>query len=106
MTEQQRDNSQILAVSVDNAEYLQKMIDRIEMEDGIVPDFPLLSDPDHQVIDRYGLFNPHERRGRPVPYPATYMIDKQGRVRWKVIEINYRVRRSNEDIQRVLAELQ
>ena len=86
-------------------EQQQTMIDRVAEDDGIVLEFPLLSDPDHAVIDRYGLFNPDESRQRPVPHPTVFVIDKRGEVRWKFIEINYRIRPTNEDILEALAEL-
>lgn len=105
LTDEQRRTTQILAVSVDEHENQQKMIDRIAMEDGIAPTFPLLSDPDHAVIDRYGLFNPEESRGRPVPHPTTLVIDKEGVVRWKFVEINYRVRPELTDILAAVAGL-
>ena len=74
------------------------MIDRISMEDGILPDYPLLSDPDHRVIDRYGLYNPDESRRRPVPHPTTLVIDRRGVIRWKFVELNYRIRPELDDI--------
>ena len=57
------------------------------------------------IIDRYGLFNPDEAKMRPVPHPTTLVIDKQGVVRWKVVEIDYRVRPTNEDILAALTAL-
>ena len=98
MTEEQKRTTVLLAVSVDDHEKQQMMIDRISMEDGILPDYPLLSDPDHRVIDRYGLFNPDESRRRPVPHPTTLVIDRQGVIRWKFVEINYRIRPELDDI--------
>lgn len=98
-----RAETEIVTVSVDDQEKQQMMIDRIVAEGGAVPDFTMLSDPDHRVIDRYGLFNPDSRPNRPVPHPATYVIDKEGMVRWGFVEVDYRVRPSNED---VLAALQ
>ncbi len=95
-----------MAVSVDDREKQQLMIDRVIQEDGIVPDFTMLTDVDHQVIDRYGLFNPDEPRSRPVPHPTTFVIDKQGIVQWKFVEVNYRVRPENQDILEALMELQ
>ena len=86
-------------------EQQQMMIDRVAEDNGIVLEFPLLSDPDHAVIDRYGLFNPDESRQRPVPHPTVFVIDKRGEVRWKFIEINYRIRPTNENILEALAEL-
>lgn len=85
------------------------MIDRVATESEeatgtpVRLDFPLLSDPDHRVIDRYGIFNMDDPRGREITHPATYVIDGRGVVRWSFVEVNYRVRPSNDDI---LAELQ
>ncbi len=70
------------------------MLDKIQDKPGL--DFPFLSDPDHRVIDRYGLLN--EKSKRAIPHPATYVIDRQGIVRWKFIEVDYKVRPSNEDV--------
>ena len=105
MSDEQKLTTQILAVSVDTVEAQQMMIDRISMEDGILPDFPLLSDPDHAVIDRYGLYNPNESKRRPVPHPTTLVIDLEGIVRWKFVEINYKIRPEITDILAALAEL-
>lgn len=81
------------------------MVDRISKEDGMVPTFPLLSDPGHRVIDRYGLFNPDESKGRPVPHPTAIVIDRAGVVQWKFTEVNYKIRPTNEDILSALTGL-
>ncbi len=92
-------------MSVDSPDDLRKMVDRISKEDGVLPDFPFLSDPDHQVIDRYGLFNKDDPRGREITHPATFVIDRSGVVRWRFVEVDYKVRPSNEEILRALAAL-
>ena len=69
------------------------------------PSHWLLSDPDHAVIDRYGLFNVEDPRGRRTAHPARYVIDVGGVVRWKMVEVNYSIRPTNVDILRALAEL-
>lgn len=81
------------------------MLDRVAEEDGIVPDFIMLTDTDHKVIDRYGLFNPDEPRSRPVPHPTVFVVDKAGIVRWKFVEVNYKIRPENVDILAALNEL-
>ena len=98
--------TEILALSVDGQEDTQKMVDRISQDDGVLPDFPFLSDLNHQVIDRYGLFNVDDPRGREIAHPATYVIDRQGVVRWKFVEVDYKIRPTNQDILEVLAGLQ
>ena len=81
------------------------MIERVAAEDGRTLDFPLLSDPDHAVIGRYGLLNQQDPQARPIPHPTVFVIDREGTVRWKFIEINYKIRPTNEDILHALAEL-
>ncbi len=99
------DETEIVTVSVDDREGMQLMIDRVAAEDGMAPDFIMLSDPDHAVIDRYGLFNENAPPNRPLPHPATYVIDKEGVVRYRFVEVDYRVRPTNEDILEVLKSL-
>lgn len=98
MDEESLAATEVLAISVDGPEMQQAMIDRIMEDGGERPFYRLVTDPDHRVIDRYGLFNPEESRGRPVPHPTTLVVDRDGVVRWKFIEIDYRIRPSNEDI--------
>jgi peroxiredoxin len=105
LDEEQKQDTQILALSVDAPEDLQRMIERISSDDGVLPGFPFLTDPGHQVIDRYGLFNPDDPRGRQITHPATFVIDKDGVVRWKFVEVDYRVRPTNEDVLQALAGL-
>ena len=81
------------------------MIDRVAKDDGMLIEFPLLSDPDHRIIDRYGLFNPDAPRDSPVPHPTTLVIDREGVVRWKFVEVDYRIRPSHEDILAALDAL-
>jgi len=81
------------------------MVERVAEQDGRVLDFPLLSDPDHAVIARYGLLNQHDPRSRPIPHPTVLLVDRDGIVRWKSIEINYKVRPTNEDILAALEDL-
>ncbi|MBI2615320.1 MAG: redoxin domain-containing protein [Gemmatimonadetes bacterium] len=103
MTDEQKRTTELLAVSVDSKSDLQKMVDRISKEDGKLPDFPFLSDPGHQVINRYGLLNPDDPRG--IPHPTTYVIDRQGVVRRKFTEVNYKIRPTNETMLEALRAL-
>ena len=105
LTEEQEETTQILALSVDEPEDLQRMVDRISAEDSLAPRFPFLTDQEHLVIDRYGLFNDADPRGRQITHPATIIIDREGVVRWKFVEVDYRIRPSNEDILAALAEV-
>ncbi len=81
------------------------MVDRISADDSVLPDFPFLTDPGHRVIDRYGLFNQDDPRGREITHPATFVIDRAGVVRWRFVEVDYKIRPSNEEILGVLERL-
>lgn len=62
----------------------------------------LLSDPDHKVIDQYGLLNPNSRG---LPHPATYVIDKKGVVRWKFVEVDYKIRPDSDQVLKALKSI-
>jgi alkyl hydroperoxide reductase subunit AhpC len=102
LTKPQKDKTQILAVSVDSHEDSKKLSEMLRKRFEGEFDFPLLQDKDHKVIDRYGIFNPD---GQGWPHPSTYIIDPQGVVRWKFVEVDYKKRASNEQIRRELAKI-
>ena len=81
---------------------LRKMVDQIS-RDGRRADFTFLSDPGHKVIDRYGILNAADARG--IPHPTMLVIDRNGVVRWKFIEVNYRIRPTNAMILEALDRL-
>ena len=102
MTKKEKGNVQILAISIDSHEDSKKFVQKLR---GRFPgefDFPLLEDKDHKVIDRYGILNPD---GKGWPHPATYVVDKQGVVRWKFVEVDYTKRPSNKQILQALRKL-
>lgn len=106
MSPEQKRRTEILALSIDDREHQKIMIDRVAAQDGRPIDYTLLSDPDHAVIDRYGLLNQHDPGARPIPHPTTFVIDTAGVVRWKFLEINYKIRPTNEDVLKALNEVQ
>lgn len=61
--------------------------------------FPLLSDPDHQVIDAYDLLNAPQK----IAKPAVFLIDTKGKIRWAFFNEDYKLRPFNDAL---LAELQ
>ncbi len=69
--------------------------------------FPLLSDPDHKIIDTYGLRDP-AYKGQNVdgiPRAAVYIINKDGKVTWAKIESDYRKRPTNDELRAALNTL-
>lgn len=69
--------------------------------------FLLLSDPNHKVIDGYGLRDPayKEEKVYGIPHPAVYVINKDGKVIWAKIESDYRKRPTNDELRAVLNTL-
>jgi alkyl hydroperoxide reductase subunit AhpC len=99
LTRSEKETVQILAVSIDSQEDSKKFIQKLRERFTGELDFPMLEDRNHKVINRYGIFNPD---GKGWPHPATYVIDKQGVVRWKYVEVDYTKRPSNEQILQAL----
>jgi peroxiredoxin len=78
---------QIAAISVDsNAESRKLCQDR-----GYT--FPFLSDPNAEVIRRYGVLHPGAgENGRDIARPAEFLIDASGAIRWVNLTDDIRVR--------------
>jgi peroxiredoxin len=93
---------ELIALAIDSRDLLQKMVDQISA-DGITPTFTFLSDPGHKVIDRYGLLNPN---GNGWPHPTMYIVDRTGTVQWKVTDVDYNIRPSNQTIREALAKVE
>ena len=75
------------------------MVDRITEGSDELPPFRMLQDPDRSVVDRYGVFNEDgSTPERQLPHPTTLVIDREGIVRWKVVETDYRLRPTTDDI--------
>ncbi len=91
-----KQDTELLVVSVDNDAQTRQAIGKIAA-DGTLPDFTFLSDPEHTVIGRYGVMNPSGSR-RGIPHPATFVIDRQGMVRWKDVQTDYKIRPTNTAI--------
>jgi peroxiredoxin len=98
-----KSSAELVVVSIDGDNETRQTATKIS-RDGVQADFTFLSDPTSSVISRYGILNPSGSR-KGLPHPATYVIDKAGVVRWRVVEVDYKVRPSNEDILKALRAL-
>ena len=102
MTKEEKEKVQILTVSIDSYEDSKKFVQKLKERYAGDLDFPMLEDKDHKVIDRYGILNPD---GKGWPHPATYVIDKQGVVRWRFVEVDYTKRPTNKQIAEALRKI-
>jgi peroxiredoxin len=89
---------EVLAVSTDPAEETRRRLGSKGFE------FPLLADPGLEAIDAFGVRHPGGGMGGvDLARPAVFVIDRQGRIAWRDLTDNWRVRVRPE---RVLEQLQ
>ncbi len=85
----------------------KRFADKIASDSKGALNFPLLSDPQHKIIDAYGLrddaFKGQDIYG--IPHPAVYVITKDGKVSWARIEADYKQRPTNTEIRAALDAL-
>ncbi|MEO7361224.1 MAG: peroxiredoxin family protein [Gemmatimonadaceae bacterium] len=93
LSDELKKDTEMLVVSIDDDKGTATALTRITA-DGMKADFTFLSDPEHEVIARYGVLNPAGSR-RGIPHPATFVIDKKGVVRWRDIQTDYKIRPTN-----------
>ena len=101
-----KDSTTIVAIAPDPLDKLGDIIPKVKARTDDKFLITLLADADHATIDRYGLLNEQAAtRGRFLPHPTTYVLDKKGKVTWKFTEIDYKVRPTNEMILTALKKL-
>ncbi len=107
LPEQRKKDTVVVAVSPDSPEDIVKIIPKVQAKTNQDFAVTLLSDAEHKVIDRYGLLNEKAaQRGRNMPHPTTYVIDKTQTIRWKFTEVDYKIRPTNEMILGELAKIE
>jgi peroxiredoxin len=74
------------AISPQDGEHNQALREKRELP------FPILADEDQAVIETWGIFNYRDPKGRPIPYPATYVLEKDGRIAWRYLGLIARQR--------------
>lgn len=91
--------AEVIAVSVDTPE------ESARLAAGLGLGFPILSDVERRAIHDWGLV--HEG-GRPgggaIARPAIYIVEPDGRISWRSLTENYRVRVRPEQVLAALAE--
>ena len=90
----------VLAISVDSPEQSKALAESAEIT------FPLLSDPECKVIDAYGLRHRGASiNGGDIARPAVFIIDRDGKIAWRALTENWRVRVRPEMILEQLEKL-
>ena len=82
---------QVVGISYDDVRVLKGFSDQFQIG------FPLLSDPESQVIEDYHILNPDAKgKAEGVPYPGTFLLDSQGVIRAKLFLEGFRDRHTTE----------
>lgn len=65
-----------------------------------MPGIRFLRDPEIRVADLYGVRDPGNRGPGDVPLarPATFLVDREGQVAWRVLTDNWRIRPRADDV--------
>ena len=91
---------QVVAVSYDPVDVLAKFAEKKQIT------FALLSDPESQVIKSYEVLN-KDAKGKTagIPYPGTFLIDREGVIRAKLFHEGYKERHSTDDLLKAAESL-
>lgn len=85
----------VASITYDPAPVIKKFADERKIA------FPLLSDADHTIVERYGILNrqytPGERN-YGIPHPGTFILDREGRVVARYFEEEFQYRNTAASI--------
>ncbi len=103
LSAEEKKKVRVVSVSPDTPEKLRELRENLKEKGEGEVDYLLLSDAQASVIKRYGLLNEAAaQKGRLLPHPTTYVIDGRGKVTWRFMEVNYKVRPTNEMVLEAL----
>jgi peroxiredoxin len=97
----------IVAISPDPVERLKEMKSKIAADKkGEVP-FAFLSDPGSKTVNTFGVYDP-TYAGQDVdgiPHPSIFVLNKDRKVTWASISMDYKKRPSVDEIRAEIAKL-
>ena len=85
----------VAAITYDEPGLIKKFTDERTIE------FPVLSDQDHSIVQRYGLLNRQYEPGHRnygIPHPGTFILNRDGRVLARYFEEEYQYRNTAASI--------
>ena len=102
-----KEKTKLYAISVDPADKQKVTMEKIAKDGKGEVNFPLLSDPDHKTIDAYGVYDPTYagQRFDGIPHPVVVILDKDRKVTFVKVEMDYKIRPTNQDIRAELEKL-
>jgi peroxiredoxin len=94
----QNAGAEIVAVSVDTSEESARLAEKLGLE------FTILSDVERRAIDDWGLVHEGGKPGEEaIARPATFIVEPDGRISWRSLTDNWRVRVRPEQVLQALA---
>lgn len=85
----------VAGITYDAAPLIKKFADERKIQ------FPLLSDADHTIVERYGILNRQYQPGERnygIPHPGTFILDRDGRVVARYFEEEFQYRNTSASI--------
>lgn len=85
----------IASITYDAPALIKKFADERRIE------FPILSDQDHSIVQRYGILNRQYEPGHQnygIPHPGTFILNREGRVLARYFEEEYQYRNTAASI--------
>jgi peroxiredoxin len=76
-------NTRVVGISVDDQEHAHLVWDKQAGHQSVI-----LSDPAAQVIREYGLLHAHGKGESDIALRTTFVIDENGRERWRKVSSN------------------
>lgn len=103
----QEEQVRFYAISVDSPTESRQFAEQIAADGRGALNFPILSDPNHRVIDAYGVRDSayDGQKFEGIPHATVYLINKDGRVVWSIVETDYKQRPNNEEVETALKNL-
>lgn len=91
--------AEVLAISTDPVDAGKKLAADLNIK------YPLLSDPDLKTIDAYGVRHPGGNDSKDIARAATFVVDRNGNIRWRDLKDNYRERVRPEQLLEALTQI-
>jgi peroxiredoxin len=94
----QNAGAEVIAVSVDTSEESARLAEKLDLE------FTILSDVERRAISEWGLVHEGGKmEGEAIARPAIFIVEPDGRISWRSLTDNYRVRVRPEQVLQALA---
>ena len=93
--------ARLVAISVDDQDHAHLVWDKQTDHQ-----FVVLSDPEARVVRQYGLLHPHGKRDSDIAIRTTFVIDENGRERWRKVSATIPEIPKAADVLQQLREIQ